>query len=92
MQDLLDAEQQEYLDRMEIPPGVAVNQALRENVFVALVCILNRFPVLLLGKPGSSKSLALQLINANLRGTDAKDPFLRQLAQVREECTEGPAL
>ncbi len=84
-QGLLDAEQQGYLDRMELPPGVAANAPLRENVFVALVCILCRFPLFLVGKPGSSKSLALQLINANLRGHDAKDPFLRTLSQVGYE-------
>jgi hypothetical protein len=35
------------------------------------------------GKPGSSKSLALRLINANLRGVDSSDAFYRQLPTVR---------
>lgn len=41
---------------MELPAGVAPNAALRENVFVALVCILNHFPVFLLGKPGGGEA------------------------------------
>lgn len=56
-------EQMNLLDRMEIPPGIARNQALRENVFVTLTCILLKLPLFVVGKPGSGKTLALQLIN-----------------------------
>jgi hypothetical protein len=44
---ILRAEQDDYLRRMELPAGVAVNEALRENVFVALVCMLNKIPLFL---------------------------------------------
>lgn len=50
------------LDHMEIPPGVAKNQALRENIFVTLTCILLKIPLFVVGKPGSGKTLSLQLI------------------------------
>ncbi|KAJ7381012.1 hypothetical protein OS493_004607 [Desmophyllum pertusum] len=67
---------------MELPQGTAKNAALRENVFVMLVCILNRIPVFVVGKPGCSKSLSMQIIRSNLRGKDAKDPFLKTLPQL----------
>jgi hypothetical protein len=44
---ILRAEQDDYLRRMELPAGIAVNEALRENVFVALVCMLNKIPLFL---------------------------------------------
>lgn len=44
---ILEAEQQDYLKRMELPAGIAVNEALRENIFTALVCILNKIPLFL---------------------------------------------
>jgi hypothetical protein len=47
---------------------IAYNKAIRENLFTSFVCILNKIPVLLIGPPGSSKSLSLKLINSNLRG------------------------
>ena len=74
---IIRMEQEDYLDRMELPPGTARNAALRENVFVMLVSILNRIPVFVVGKPGCSKSLAIQLIKSSLRGKDSKDPFFR---------------
>ena len=42
-----------------------------------MVCILNRIPVFVVGKPGNSKSLALRIINANLRGPDSEHPLWR---------------
>ena len=75
-------EEEDYLDRMELPLGTARNAALRENVFVMLVCILNRIPIFVVGKPGCSKSLSIQLIRSNLRGRDSRDPWFRQLPQL----------
>jgi hypothetical protein len=79
---VLAAEQRAYLAMMELPSGTALNGALLENVFVVLVCIINRIPVFLVGKPGCSKSLSLQLINANLRGPDSKSDFFRRMPSV----------
>jgi hypothetical protein len=75
-------EEEDYLDRMKLPPGTARNAALRENVFVMLVCILNRIPIFVVGKPGCSKSLSIQLIRSNLRGRDSKDLLFRELPQL----------
>ncbi|XP_022802176.1 uncharacterized protein LOC111339729 [Stylophora pistillata] len=79
---IVRAEQEDYLKRMEMAEGTAQNAALRENIFVMLVCILNRIPVFVVGKPGCSKSLSMQIIRSNLRGKDAKDPFLKSLPQL----------
>lgn len=75
-------EQNDILNRMELPLGTAKNTALRENVFVILVCILNKIPVFVVGKPGCSKSLSMQLIRSNLRGKDSFDSFFKSLPQL----------
>jgi hypothetical protein len=83
LQQVILSEQLDYLARMTMrPAGCAANEALKENVFVLLVCILNRIPVFLVGKPGCSKSLAMKLIEDNLRGADSRDDFFRNLPQV----------
>ena len=79
---IIRMEQEDYLERMELPDGTARNAALRENVFVMLVSILNRIPVFAVGKPGCSKSLAIQLIRSNLRGKDSKNRFFKTLPQL----------
>lgn len=70
-------EQTFLLNRMDIPKGTARNLALQENVFVMLVCILNKIPLFIVGKPGCSKSLSMQLIRNNMRGENSKDRFLK---------------
>ncbi|KAK3605798.1 hypothetical protein CHS0354_002411 [Potamilus streckersoni] len=75
-------EQKDILDRMELPAGIAKNTALQENVFVILVCILNRIPVFVVGKPGCSKSLSMQVIRSNLRGPDSRDELFQSLPQL----------
>ncbi|KAL3853052.1 hypothetical protein ACJMK2_016635, partial [Sinanodonta woodiana] len=79
---IIQEEQEDILDRMELPPGVAKNTALQENVFVILVCILNRIPIFVVGKPGCSKSLSMQVIRSNLRGPDSKDELFKLLPQL----------
>ncbi|XP_046854791.1 uncharacterized protein LOC124447744 isoform X2 [Xenia sp. Carnegie-2017] len=79
---IMRMEQENYLLRMELPEGTARNAALRENVFIMLVSILNRIPVFVVGNPGCSKSLAIQLIRSNLRGKDSKDAFFKTLPHL----------
>jgi len=79
---IVQHEQMDLLDRMDLPQGIAKNTALCENVFVILVCILNRIPVFVVGKPGCSKSLAVQLIKSNLRGKDSSDKYFQTLPNL----------
>ncbi|CAG2207748.1 RNF213 [Mytilus edulis] len=76
-------EQKDILNLMtELPPGTALNTALQENVFMLLVCILNKIPIFLVGKPGCSKSLSMQLIRSNLRGKDSSTPLFQDMPQL----------
>lgn len=67
---------------MELGRGIAQNEALCENLFVLLVSVLNSIPVFVVGKPGSSKSLAVSVLRANLRGRASKSAFLQTLPAV----------
>ncbi|XP_038050110.1 uncharacterized protein LOC119723500 [Patiria miniata] len=82
IEEVIKTEQLDILNRMELEEGIAKNEALRENVFVVLISILNRIPVFLVGKPGCSKSLSMQLIRSNLRGPDSKDKYFKTLPAV----------
>ncbi|XP_078659777.1 uncharacterized protein LOC144904631 [Branchiostoma floridae x Branchiostoma belcheri] len=82
IEDVIHKEQLDLLERMELPEGTAKNGALCENVFVLLVCILNKIPVFVVGKPGCSKSLSMQLIRSNLRGRDSSNEYFKKLPQL----------
>ena len=82
LEDHIQSEQKSMLNKMDLPNGTAKNLALRENIFVILVSILNKIPVFVVGKPGCSKSLSMQLIRSNLRGPDSKNKFFKNLPPV----------
>lgn len=83
------AEHNAILDRMDIPKGTARNTALQENIFVMLVCILNKLPLFIVGKPGCSKSLSMQLIRNNMRGKDSKDQFFQNYPRLFYSSFQG---
>ncbi len=67
---------------MKLGDNIAKNAALRENVFMMTICIELRIPLFLVGKPGSSKSLAKTIVSASLQGRASTDEFLKHFKQV----------
>ena len=51
---------------MKVPDHIARNAALKENLFMMYVCIQLKIPLFIIGKPGSSKSLARSIINHSI--------------------------
>ena len=87
--EICEEEQNDYLKRMEFPREIAKNEALKENIFAMLVCIVNKIPIFVCGKPGCSKTLAISLLMANLRGVQSYDPFFRQLPELTKVYFQG---
>ncbi len=76
------------MDQVELEANIAKNQALKENVFMMIICIELRIPLFLVGKPGSSKSLAKTIVADAMQGKQAKSPLFRNLKQVTNiDCT-----
>ena len=67
---------------MELGKNIARNSALKENVFMMAVCIDLRIPLFLVGKPGSSKSLAKSIIANSMKGKSSKNPLLKSFKEV----------
>ncbi|XP_053495453.1 E3 ubiquitin-protein ligase rnf213-alpha [Ictalurus furcatus] len=68
----------------DVPLGgtIAKNKALKENVFMMVVCIELRIPLFLVGKPGSSKSLSKTLVADAMQGQAAHSKLYRKLKQI----------
>ncbi|XP_042360235.1 E3 ubiquitin-protein ligase rnf213-alpha [Plectropomus leopardus] len=67
-----------------VPMGVTIarNSALKENVFMMVLCIELRIPLFLVGKPGSSKSLSKTLVADAMQGQAAHSDLYKMLKQV----------
>ncbi|KAI4872372.1 hypothetical protein NFI96_033639 [Prochilodus magdalenae] len=75
IQDLL-------LHDVQLGGTIAKNKALKENVFMMVVCIELRIPLFLVGKPGSSKSLSKTLVADAMQGQAARTELYKKLKQI----------
>ena len=67
---------------MELGPNIAHNAALRENVFMMTICVELRIPLFLVGKPGSSKSLAKSVVATSMKAQASEKSFLKEFKSV----------
>jgi hypothetical protein len=74
--------QEVLLESMVLGENIARNTALRENVFMMAVCLDLRIPLFLVGKPGSSKSLAKAIVADSMRGQASQNDLLKSFKQV----------
>ena len=86
---LLKSEQIFLAKKMTQREDIALNNALLENLHTMFVCLVNRIPLILVGKPGCSKSLAVQLLLDSLIGEEARDPYFKPLGKVQKLYFQG---
>ncbi|KAL8581505.1 hypothetical protein ACOMHN_042898 [Nucella lapillus] len=81
--DIIDTCQEVFLDSVRLADNIARNQALKENLFMMVVCIELRIPLFLVGKPGSSKSLAKTIVADAMQGNAAYSKLFKTFKQAQ---------
>ena len=75
--------EQEYLIKnINLEKGISKNRALLENLFSLFVTINNRIPIFIVGKPGCSKSLSVQLIYKAMKGKLSTNSLFKCLPRL----------
>ena len=80
--DIPEREEKYVLDNMELEKGIAQNRALLDNTFSLFVAINKKIPIFIVGKPGCSKSLSVQLINKSMKGDNSRFPLFKKCPQI----------
>ena len=70
------------MNQLKLGPNIARNAALSENVFMMVVCIQLRIPLFVVGKPGSSKSLAKTVVAENMQGDRSPSDLFKNFKEV----------
>ena len=76
--------QRGFLKDIQLGQTIARNTALSENVFMMAICTELRIPLFVVGKPGSSKSLAKDVISTNMKAGNSQSELFKNLKQVWE--------
>ena len=69
--------------------GIALNRALRENLFTTFVCIENTVPIIIIGKPGTGKSLSFQILFNTLKGENSESAMFRNMGKLYRYYYQG---
>ena len=76
--DVFQSELDWYTQQIELPKGIAKTQALKENLFAVIICCVTQTPLIIVGAPGSSKTLSFNIAVSNLRGQESKNKIFRE--------------
>ncbi|XP_076008326.1 E3 ubiquitin-protein ligase rnf213-beta isoform X2 [Genypterus blacodes] len=82
LQEEISTCQDFFLQNIRTRETIAKNVALKENVFLMVMCIELRIPLFLVGKPGSSKSLAKTVVADAMQGQSSHCDLFKTLKQV----------
>ena len=69
--------------------GIALNRALRENLFTIFICITNKIPLIIVGKPGTSKSLSFQIVYNTMKGKNSEHEFFKDKGKIYRYYYQG---
>lgn len=72
-----------FISNVDCPTSVAKNEALKENVFMMVVCMNLRIPLFLVGKPGSSKSLSKTIAAHAMQGKASPNDLFKGYKQAQ---------
>ena len=67
----------EFIKRVKIPPGIAETNALKENLFATLICTMSKIPLIIVGPPGTCKTLSFNLTISNVKGGESPREYFR---------------
>ena len=75
----------------KLPRDIAINAPFKENMFAIFVSIYSKTPLFICGKPGSSKSVSVQIIKRSFDGQKqlGKASFLDGMKPLRFEYYQG---
>ena len=88
---LIKEEQKFIINEMEIQKvkGIGINDSLKQNIFLMFFSIYTHIPLIVVGKPGCSKSLSIQLIIRLMRGEFSKSNFLKNYPSINNTGFQG---
>ena len=89
--DLLRIEEEFLIELIELDRSINKNQILKENLFLLFLSVVTKIPFIIIGKPGTGKSLGVQLIYNSMRGKYSKTNFFKQypkIIQIYYKCSE----
>lgn len=93
IQQIINDEQDDIIFRIKgigkLPNDIACNKALKENIFTIMICLLTKIPLLICGKPGSSKTQSFKILKESMKGVSSEESLFSELPEIDELYYQG---
>ena len=87
--DFLKIEQDFLIDQIDLDKGIGKNTLLKENLFLIFLSVVTSIPLIIIGKPGTGKSLSAQLIYKSMRGKYSNNKFFQKFPKIIQIYFQG---
>ena len=87
--DFLRLEEEFLINLIELDKGIGKNNLLKENLFLLFLSVVTSIPLIIIGKPGTGKSLSSQLIYKSMKGKYSKEKFFRKYPRIIQTYFQG---
>ena len=87
--DFIKIEQDYLINKIELDKGIGKNTLLKENVFLLFLSVITNIPLIIIGKPGTGKSLSAQLINKSMKGKYSNKEFFKLFPKIIQTYFQG---
>ena len=85
-------EEENFITQKEniiLDKGIGKNKSLKENIFLLFTSLVTNIPLIIIGKPGSGKSLSTQLICKEMNGQYSRGKFFRLYPSIIQSYFQG---
>jgi len=76
-------------ENIKLDKGIGKNKSLKENIFLLFTSLVTNIPLIIIGKPGSGKSLSTQLICKEMNGQYSRGKFFRLYPSIIQSYFQG---
>ena len=87
--NILSYEEDFILQNINLNKGIGKNKSLKENIFLLFTALVTNIPLIIIGKPGSSKTLSAQLIYKEMEGKYSKKEFFKLYPSIIQTYFQG---
>ena len=72
-------------ENLEVPPGIARTDALKENLLAIIMCCVTLTPLIIEGAPGTSKTLSFNIAMANMKGRGSRKNIFQRYPSLEPQ-------
>lgn len=86
---IIELEEDFIIDKVELDKCIGKSRSLKENLFLFFISLGTIIPLIIIGKPGSGKSLSSHLIYKSMKGKYSTNKFFKLYPSIIQSYFQG---